>query len=146
MQAPHPIGEPDRLGVMIGGNEYDVVEERRLIRHKCGHECYWEFMPNVDVDRFAKEACRANCPACGGETGVMQTPQEWPCHVRFAGVAKWVHCHEPWDACADVEEAFRLGLATPEGPQRAHEMRARQELRRKALISVMGGKKHRRWT
>jgi hypothetical protein len=120
------------VSVVIGGQEYVPVEESLLIKHKCGHEVYWQFMPGVDGERFGKEASRAACPVDGGETGIVQFPAEWPCHILIAGVGL-AHCHEAWDRCVEVEEAYRLGLATPEGEPRARWTREAQRMRREVM-------------
>jgi hypothetical protein len=86
------------------------VEESGYVRHTCGHTVWWELFPGCSND-FLRGVSRAACPCCGGETGIVQTAVEWPCHVPFAhiGVA---HCHRSWQRCEDVEARHRVGLAT----------------------------------
>lgn len=96
--------------VALDDFELVPVEESGFVKHTCGHTVWWQLMPGCGNEFLRGVSC-SPCPVCGGETGVVQNPIEWPCHVPFAhiGIA---HCHRPWQSCESVEARNRLGLAT----------------------------------
>ena len=84
-----------------------LTEERGIVRHTCGHAVFWELLPGVPDD-FLRAVSLAACPCCGGETGLVSGPIEWPDHALFAGVGL-AHCHEAIYPCEAVNRAHRIG-------------------------------------
>ena len=91
----------------IDFEKYELVNERGVVFHTCGHQVLWELLPGV-ADDWLKAAANFPCPCCGGETGVVPQNLEWPDHALYAGIGV-AHCHEMVMKCKDVHRAHELG-------------------------------------
>lgn len=91
------------------GTEFALVEESGLVRHRCGHEVFWEMLPGVDGVAWRARIQNSDCPCCGGETGYIPPHLEWPDHYLASGVGL-AHCHSRQLSCNAVDAGHRQGL------------------------------------